>query len=298
MHFIVRVAFAVLALIPSLSLAQSAGIPDGLTGAWWDPQKSGQGLVIEQVAYPQAGRADQLQAYWYSYDEVGAPVYLVGAGDYRNGRAEIEVVRTNGGRHGLALNPSQVSRDTWGRIVVEGLSCERIRVSYIPASGSSGAMDFVRLATSLGGATSRSTCEVVQPPSLLGSASISSCDSFFGCRAVSLPIRGTSSANTSVVGNRPADYEVRSYQLTATGGDVLVTYIGVEDSRPVTSASVNGIQQGQRIRSGETVTVSFRSAWTGNVTESLRYKVAFTYEGFEGSASNLSIDETVQLRTN
>jgi hypothetical protein len=287
---------ASLCLAAPLAMAQATGIPDGLTGAWWDAQRSGQGLVIEQVEYPEPGRLDQLKAYWYSYDENGAPVYLVGAGDYRNGRAEIELIRTSGGRHGLALDPSAVRRTSWGRVVIEGLSCERVRVSYTPASGPAGTMEMTRLATTLGGATSRTSCEIVQPA--LGTVSASSCSNLGTCSAVTLPIRTSSLAQTSIIGNRPADYEVRSYRITAVGGDVRVAHVGVVDSHPGTSASVQGISLGQTIRAGQTVTVSLRSAWTNNVTESLRYQIAFTYTGFEGSGTNLSLDESVQLRTN
>lgn len=287
---------APLLLASAFASAQSGGIPDGLTGAWWDPQFSGQGLVIEQVEYPEPGRPDQLQAYWYSYDDTGAPVYLVGAGDYRNGRAELDLIQTAGGRHGTALQPAAVRRTGWGRIVIEGLSCERVRVTYAPVSGAPGSMEMTRLATAVGGATARANCEIAQPP--LGTATLTSCSGPFGCRAVSLPVRGNSSASTSVVGTRPADYEVRSYTLTATGGAVRISYVSVEDSQPATPSSISGITQGQTLRAGESVTLSFRSAWTNNATETLRFKVGLTYEGFEGSASNLSIDETVQLRTN
>ena len=277
--------------------ALAAPYPSVLNGAWWNEDKSGQGLVIEQVEYPSALDTPQLQVYWYTYDDEGDPIYLVGAGDYVDGRATVALSSTRGGRHGNDLDPTQIVSSDWGSATITGLSCERIEVQYTPLGGATESISMSRFSTALGGATVGHDCTLIDPPARLGTASVRSCD-IFGCRSVSLPTSGSGSVNTSVVGNRPADYKVMSYTLTAQGGDVIVSYIGVNDSRPNTRAYISGVQQGQRIPSGTSVEIELRSAWTGGVTENLRYKLAFTYEGFEGSAQRLSIDRSVSLTTN
>lgn len=277
--------------------ALAAPYPSVVNGAWWDSERSGQGLVIEQVEYPSAVGTPQLQVYWYSYDEEGNPIYLVGVGDYVQGRATVPLSSTRGGRHGNALDPAQVVNTDWGSATITGLTCEQIEVRYTPLGGVQETMSMSRFSTSLGAATMGHNCSLIEPPPTLGTASVRSCD-FFGCRTVSLPTSGSGTSNTSVVGNRPADYKVMSYTLTAQGGDVIVSYLGVSDSRLSTRAYISGVQQGQRIPSGSSVEIEFRSAWTGGVAENLRYMVALTYQGFEGSAQRLSIDQRVTLTTN
>jgi hypothetical protein len=294
-----------LLLLAAATTADAATIqvPHGLTGAWWDPALNGQGLLLEEMESPTNPAApNSVTGFWFTYDDQGRPLYLVGSGEYRGGKIVMDVVTTTGGRHGSDLVAAQVQRTAWGQVEIIPQSCSSLRITYRKnGQANTGTVAFTRFADALGMTTHNQICEVVPEeftPPLASQLTVQSCDGFFGCSNVSLPYSATTSVNTSVVGSRPPNYTVRQFRITPTNGDAVVSYVGSEDSHPITRALITGVSEGQRIAQGETVVVTLATDWTSNVTEQLRFKVGLTYQGFTGSAGNLSIDYRASVRTN
>lgn len=297
-------SLALLAAAASVG-AETISVPHGLSGSWWHPELSGQGLLIEQMEAQGADESNHLGAYWFTYDGDGNPLYLTGAGEYRQGVAVVELVTTVGGRHGAEMVAEDVERLPWGTMKIVAESCESLLVSYDPIDGEPGEVALERFTTSIGMVPSNAICEMVEeelPVNLNKPATqiqVESCGDFTGCRAVSLPYSTNAQVQTSVIGSRPSTYTVARFRITPTDGYIDVKYVGMEDSNTSTAMYVTGISTNQRIAAGETVEVQLASAWTNGATEQLRFKIGLGYEGgYASTGSPLSIDYRVQLRTN
>ncbi|MBE5314537.1 MAG: peptidylprolyl isomerase [Xanthomonadales bacterium] len=100
------------------------------SGSWYDPEKSGRGIVLEIAqSAPGTANGDQplMVVYWYDYFE-GRQVWMNGAVPFSWGASEVTVPLqiTNGGQFGAAFAPPQVqtNRD-WGRLTVRFTACDR-----------------------------------------------------------------------------------------------------------------------------------------------------------------------------
>lgn len=271
--------------------SQGPAAPDGLTGAWWDAQRSGQGLVIEQVAFPEPGRPDQLHLYWFTYADDGSPLYLVGAGEYRNGFAFVDVIRTQGGRHGRDLDPTTVQRTPWGVVRIEGISCERIRVSYTPEGGSGAELEMARLATTLGGATAQGSCDMRELE--LGVPKVEKLETdasqpFWG--DVVIPYR------MDVRLRPPApnrEHELARYRITAVDGDVVVGYVWwsylANGYRPYWV----GLKRGETISEGSALEISLRAPLGAPPWMHMTYRIGLNYRGHQGSNTSYTVWENI-----
>lgn len=97
----------------------------GLSGAWYQPSRSGEGWYFEELP------GDRLLIYWFAFDTQGNPYYLLGVGPRIDGRYEIDGMHTSRGtRFGEAFNPADVTRHAWGHTTVSMVDCNRVDVSY------------------------------------------------------------------------------------------------------------------------------------------------------------------------
>lgn len=95
------------------------------SAAWFDPARSGEGWIVEQLA---DGRTAM---YWFTYDHAGRQVWLVGTGARQGAALEISDVYIAGGtRFGDAFEPSAVALRRWGRMQLQFRDCNRLRVEY------------------------------------------------------------------------------------------------------------------------------------------------------------------------
>lgn len=99
-------------------------------GSWYDPEKSGRGIVVEIAqSAPGTANADQplMVVYWYDYFE-GRQVWMNGAVPFNWGASEVTVPLqiTSGGQFGAAFAPNQIaSNRDWGRLTVRFTACDR-----------------------------------------------------------------------------------------------------------------------------------------------------------------------------
>jgi hypothetical protein len=113
---------------------------NALTGNWWNPSRSGEGLVISDI------EGDIAVMAWFTYDPArpGSPIWLTGAAVIADDTISFDLVSTRGGRFGVDFDPSLVERVPWGRATLTVQSCNRLSMTYTALSGASGTIQLER----------------------------------------------------------------------------------------------------------------------------------------------------------
>lgn len=112
--------------------ASWSGLNASFQGSWFNPERDGEGLVLEFFG---SGTATGLIVYFYTYDAQGNQVWLIGStGLSANVQSpvRIEMVITKGARFGDQFDPADVQRQTWGELEIEFQSCDRGIVRWFP----------------------------------------------------------------------------------------------------------------------------------------------------------------------
>lgn len=85
-----------------------------LSGSWFDPERSGEGVLIERF------NARQASVIWFTYAPSGEPeglVWLGGVGEIEANGIHVETMRRmHGARFGAAFRPEDVNAEPWGTI--------------------------------------------------------------------------------------------------------------------------------------------------------------------------------------
>ena len=119
----------------------------GVSGAWYDAARSGEGIIIQVLPN---GRA---LAIWFTYPAAGEPgeqAWLIAQEGIIEGDSIrfSQVLRPVGGRFGAAFDPAQVQRQNWGTLDLRFSSCNATTVSWSgPAGYGSGSRALTRLST-------------------------------------------------------------------------------------------------------------------------------------------------------
>jgi Tol biopolymer transport system component len=96
-----------------------------VTGAWFDPAQSGQGLFMENLG---DGR---LLAWWFTFAPEGGQAWFGGVGSITDGsHAQIQVARTTGGRWIPNFNPANVVNTPLGTLNITIDNCSGGNVAY------------------------------------------------------------------------------------------------------------------------------------------------------------------------
>ena len=82
--------------------AQAQTFTGSMSGAWWDPARSGEGQVI---TFEKVGTRNVAYFSYFTYTSQGAASWLVGSADYTPGASSIEipVATGSGARFGGAF---------------------------------------------------------------------------------------------------------------------------------------------------------------------------------------------------
>jgi len=119
----------------------------GVSGAWFDASRSGEGIILQVLP---SGRA---LAIWFTYPAAGEPgeqAWLIAQEGIIEGDAVrfSQVLRPLGGRFGAAFDPAQVQLQNWGTLEMRFSSCNASTLSWSgPASYGSGSRALTRLST-------------------------------------------------------------------------------------------------------------------------------------------------------
>ncbi len=123
---------------PSVSLGN-------VTGAWYDPQQDGHGLIVQQLA------GGYIFAAWFTFDPAGRQAWIVGDGFIEAGVVELTNLRPGGTSFIPNFDPSQVERQSFGNMTLNFSSCEAGSVQFdMPEPFGSGSMPLRRLTKPLG----------------------------------------------------------------------------------------------------------------------------------------------------
>lgn len=119
----------------------------GVSGAWFDAARNGEGIILEIMADGSA------LAIWFTYPPAGEPgeqAWLIASGGVVDGdRVRFsQVLRPVGGRFGAALDPAQVQLQAWGTLEMQFASCNATTATWSgPPSFGSGSRALTRLST-------------------------------------------------------------------------------------------------------------------------------------------------------
>ena len=109
------------------------GLGGSITGSWFNPERGGEGFVFDLF---QREGADTLGlvVYFYTYDQGGQPLYLVGSAENlspgRQTPMTVEVSRTRGSGFGPGFVAEEVEVIPWGELTIEFFDCETGRVNW------------------------------------------------------------------------------------------------------------------------------------------------------------------------
>ncbi len=102
------------------------------TGSWYDPTKSGRGILLEITQASGSETGPLLVLSWYDYFE-GEQAWFTGAVPFQWGAHELVVPMqvTRGGEFGDAFDPAQViANPAWGTLTVRFTGCATAEFSY------------------------------------------------------------------------------------------------------------------------------------------------------------------------
>ncbi len=105
------------------------------SGAWYNRDRSGEGWLIEMLL------GNRINAYWFTYDNAGNPLYIFGSASYDPNSASVTVPAyiTDGPVFGDAYNRADLVRKDWGTMTFSFKDCRTGAFSYdsiLPEYGS------------------------------------------------------------------------------------------------------------------------------------------------------------------
>jgi hypothetical protein len=100
-------------------------IDSGYSGTWYDPEHNGEGFIVEVL------NSSTALVYWFTYHADGSQRWLIGAGEVKENRVEVEeFIDTHGGRFSSTGNPKNVVRTDRGRVAITFNSCDEAMANY------------------------------------------------------------------------------------------------------------------------------------------------------------------------
>jgi hypothetical protein len=129
-------------LVSSSLLAD--GTLDFASGSWYDPQRNGEGFVV-QILSPESALVT-----WFTYPPEGEPgqqAWLIGQGNISGNRIVIDQMqRPAGAIFGPEFYPGDVVREYWGSLELTFTDCTTAAASWSgPPAFGSGSMELARL---------------------------------------------------------------------------------------------------------------------------------------------------------
>lgn len=134
----------------SLEFTCAGDMPQGYSAAWFNPDQSGHGFVLEVVEIP--GRPDpELLAYWFTFID-GKQAWLIGQGPLEGDRAVLATHIFSGADFPPNFDPAEAIGADWGTLTFDFPDCNNARVTWdssVPGFGA-GSLQIVRLTTLTG----------------------------------------------------------------------------------------------------------------------------------------------------
>ncbi len=120
-------------------------IQPGLSGAWYDPEQSGQGVLLEVLDN------QFIFATWFTYRPEGGQAWIVAQGEHQGDRAELPAFLPEGARFLPNFRAEDVTLTPWGSWTLRFEDCNNGVLEYQSTAGfGSGELRLARL-TTIGG---------------------------------------------------------------------------------------------------------------------------------------------------
>jgi hypothetical protein len=101
------------------------------SGSWYNQGQSGHGFSIE---FGQPGGVTPVGVvYWYTYDDQGNPIFMLGSGIVDGSRLEVSFESPVGMQYGV-FDPTTVTREDGGTAVFEFSDRDNATFSYTPSA--------------------------------------------------------------------------------------------------------------------------------------------------------------------
>ena len=110
-------------------------VDSGISGTWYNPQRSGEGFMIDVAKDGVVGVS------FYTYDTMGEQMWIVGAGTVTGDVFVIDFEVTDGGIYGSAFDPLLVNRYPWGTGIFTFSSCYGGKAEITPNANYSGVFE-------------------------------------------------------------------------------------------------------------------------------------------------------------
>ncbi len=121
-----------------------------LNGTFFDPARSGEGIMVD---FFDVGAEKGVFVSWYTYDDAGNGLWLVGNAAVAPNATSVDVpmILTTGGRFGPLFNAGNVRRTGWGTINLRFPNCSTTVMRYTrTADGQTGQYTMGRLGLASG----------------------------------------------------------------------------------------------------------------------------------------------------
>ena len=127
---------------PSCSVASHKTLQGGMSGTYYDPQRSGEGVLAD---FGKIGDTPIVFFTWYTYED-GQQRWLVGSAPFGSADTvtRVDLISTSGAQFGEAFRSSDVINQPWGSVAVTFPSCDQMQLTYQKAGGESGSLTLER----------------------------------------------------------------------------------------------------------------------------------------------------------
>jgi len=110
-----------------------------VSGSWFDPAKSGEGLIVE---IGERANGSRIAAFaWYTYDTQGNPAWIVGNMDIANGLRTVTIpaLYVRGGGFAGAFDPATLNGQAWGTVTLTFPNCNALTLGFASTHAIAGA---------------------------------------------------------------------------------------------------------------------------------------------------------------
>lgn len=108
------------------SITSGFVITSGISGTWWDPQRNGEGFMID------VAQDGLVVVSYYTYDTMGQQLWVIGPGTLNGNVVEIDFEITDGGIYGSGFDPLTVNHYQWGTGIFTFSSCYAGKAEIFP----------------------------------------------------------------------------------------------------------------------------------------------------------------------
>jgi hypothetical protein len=152
--------------VTSEALGDPFVIEPGISAAWFDPKRNGEGFMIEILDN------DQAVMYWFTYDTEGNQDWYVAQGEVRGNRILFpELIQVSGGEFGPGFDPGNVTNKVVGSATFIWADCGNGSMEWVIDSDGgerrSGRMDLQRVTYVMGFGCGRSPLPPETPAGIL-----------------------------------------------------------------------------------------------------------------------------------